>query len=193
MNINKLLGFGKTYGLGDEKLGNKVAFTGIDVTDSSDYISVMVSDMDERALVKEVIDSYVAPNIRSMWLHRVDTTLLNEMSEMAKSHKYMEIRFDFYDNEDDPSFCTKTAFEGVGYGWLGVVNQFNYEAGISILRGEVAKFIDSTKKDLDNGVTMFAVVTEYGDNVMYHFIGRPRLNADVMFTLSDKKIRDYDN
>lgn len=188
MNINKLLGFGKTYGLGEG-----LKFSGIDVTDSSDYISVMVSDMDERALVKEVIDSYVAPNIRSKWLHRVDATLLHEMSEMSKSHKYTEIRFDFYDNEDDPTFCTKTAFEGVGYGWLGIVHQFDYEAGINVLRGEVDKFIDSTKKDLDNGVTMFAVVTEYGENVTYHFIGRPRLKADVMFTFSDKKIRDYNN
>ncbi|ALO79607.1 hypothetical protein HOBO_199 [Bacillus phage Hobo] len=188
MNINKLLGFGKTYGLGEG-----LRFSGIDVTDKSDYVSVMVSDWDERTLVKEVIDSYVASNIRSMWLHRVDTTLLNEMLEMSKSHKYMEIRVDMYENIDDPTLCTKTTFEGIGYGFFGSVYRDDYHSNIVDLRSDVDKFTKSTQTDLANDATIFAVVTEYGDNVMYHFIGRPRLDGDVMFTFSDKKIRDYDN
>ncbi|WQZ49391.1 hypothetical protein Z3_75 [Bacillus phage Z3] len=188
MNTNKILGFGKTYGTGEG-----LKFSGIDVTDSSDYISVMVSDMDEREVVKGVIDSYVAPNIRSKWLHRVDATLLNELSEMAESHKYIEVRVDMYENVDDPTLCTKTTFEGIGYGYFGSIYQDDYYSNIVDLRSDVNKFVKSTRTDLDNDVTILAVVTEYGDNVMYHFIGRPRLDGDVMFTFSDKKIRDYGN
>ncbi|UXQ89039.1 hypothetical protein Thu_196 [Bacillus phage Thurquoise] len=186
MNTNKLLGFGKTYGS-----SGGVFFTSIDVTDKPDYVGVMVKDKEEAELVTEVVCSYVAPSIRSKFLHLVDSHLLQEMLEMANDHKYIEVRVDFYDKEDDPMFCSKTEYEGVGYGDWGFLLQDDYEANIKSLRANVSRFVESTQKDLDNGVTIFALVTEYGENVMYHFIGRPRLNADVQFLFSDNKFRDY--
>ncbi|AMO25914.1 hypothetical protein Blue_091 [Bacillus phage Deep Blue] len=189
MNINKLLGFGKAYGgLGNEKLGNKVAFTGIDVTDKSDYVSVMVSDMDERTLVKEVIDSYVSTKNRSKWLHRVDATLLNELSEMAKSHEHIEERVDHYTDEDDPTRCNWTDVEGIDYGWKWTKYPDNPEKVAEILRDDIYAFIESTVTDINNGLAIFVVVVELEDRVRYHFIGRPRLTADVIYTFADSEI-----
>lgn len=183
MNINKLLGFGKTYGLGEG-----LKFSGIDVTDKSDYVSVMVEDTEEREIVKGVIDSYVGTSIRSRWLHRVDDTLLNELSEMAKSHEHIEERVDHYTNEDDPTRCNWTDIEGIDYGWKWTKYPDNPEKVAEILRNDIQEFIESTVKDINNDVTIFAVVVEFGDRVLYHFIGRPRLTADVIYTFADSEI-----
>jgi len=183
MNTNKLLGFGKTYGL-----GKGLRFSGIDVTDSSDYISVMVSDMDERALVKDVIDSYVGTTIRSKWIHRVDATILNELSEMANSHEHIEERVDHYTNEDDPTRCNWTDIEGIDYGWKWTKYPDNPEKVAEILRDDIHEFIESTVTDINNGVNIFVVAVEFGDRVTYHFIGRPRLTADIIYTFADSEI-----
>lgn len=188
MNINKILGFGKTYGLGDEKLGNVVRFTGIDVTDKSDYVSVMVEETEEREIVKGVIDSYVGTSIRSRWLHRVDVTLLNELSEMAKSHEHIEERVDHYTNEDDPTRCNWTDIEGIDYGWKWTKYPDNPEKVAEILRADIQLFIESTVMDINKDINIFAVVVEFEDRVLYHFIGRPRLTADVIYTFADSEI-----
>ncbi len=188
MSVNKLIGFGKTYGLGEGKLGSVLRFSSIDVTDKSEYVSVMVSDWDERALVKEVIDSYVGTTIRSKWLHRVDATLLNELSEMAKSHEHIEERVDHYTNEDDPTRCNWTDIEGIDYGWKWTKYPENPEKVAELLRNDIQEFIESTVTDINNDVTIFAVVVEFEDRVLYHFIGRPRLTADVIYTFADSEI-----
>ncbi|AFQ96420.1 hypothetical protein [Bacillus phage vB_BceM_Bc431v3] len=183
MNTNKLLGFGKTYGS-----SGGVFFTSIDVTDKPEYVGVMVKDKEEAELVTDIVKSYVGKDIRSKFLHRVDRSLLEEFKGMAHSCKFIEERVDYYNTEEDPGLCTRTQIEGVGYGWYGKQIGDDYDRVIKGLRNDADALVLSTEKDLDDEVTIFAVVIEFENKVVYHFIGRPRLQADAVFTFSDDEI-----